>query len=61
MKHASWKPSMVDVRNLRGRHSRKRAASAIFVTVRAWQAWELGTNRMPRGLYELARIKLGQE
>jgi hypothetical protein len=57
---ASWQPSMVDVRKLRGRRTRAQCAAAVHVTARAWQAWELGTNRMPRGLYELALIRLAK-
>jgi len=40
--------------------TQKQAAELVRCTVRAWEKWECGGNRMHPGLWELFKIKTGK-
>lgn len=39
--------------------SQTEAATLVYSSLRSWQQWEAGDNRMHLGLWELFRIKIG--
>ncbi|WP_413460629.1 XRE family transcriptional regulator [Herbaspirillum huttiense] len=41
--------------------SQERAADLIYSTKRTWQDWEAGKAKMHCGLWELFKLKTGQE
>lgn len=55
-------PEPAELRELRERHglTQARAAALVYATLNGYQRWEQGERRMPAGMWELMRIKLGE-
>lgn len=61
-KGPSANPTPAEVRSAREAAglSQTAAAALIHCTLRGWQEWEAGNRRMHPGLWELFRIKTGE-
>lgn len=56
-------PTPSEIRELRERlgMTQTEAAALVYFSMRAWQEWEAGERRMLPAVWELFRIKTGQD